>query len=437
MKPDYWNKTAQTMPQQELKALQLKLIKQQLNYVYDRSPFYRQLYDKHKLRPEKIQTWGDFEQHVPIVRKDDIRDYQIATGDPYGGLACVPQSQLVAIWTSSGTTGWPTMGGYTREDLDIAIEAICRSYWDAGYRPGMRVMTRHGNWHWLTPITWGVIRRLQMRPVMTGINVSAIKAYKPDAFPMITTETAAALLLDAIHKAGEDPHDILGQVQIISTMGESLTDTARENIQRDWGGVQISDGGGCGESYCWFFEGGDPELPGAHYWADIGYAEVFDPDSMEKIGDVGRGELIATNLRVKGVPYIRFATEDFVDMMGDHSTHFSHPYGKILGRSIWRVNVNGNSFLPYDIERILQRFPETAKAQFFISKEAPVQDKLTVSICYDERLTPNPDTLRDKLTTVFSQDLGVASEITWVPLEVIPRPAPHKLVKFIDRTKKK
>ena len=94
MKPDYWNKTAQTMPQQELKALQLKLIKQQLNYVYDRSPFYRQLYDKHKLRPEKIQSWGDFEQHVPIVRKDDIRDYQITTGE----TAYIPLHQQGLAW---------------------------------------------------------------------------------------------------------------------------------------------------------------------------------------------------------------------------------------------------------------------------------------------------------------------------------------------------
>jgi len=431
----YWDRKAQTLPIDALKALQWELIKQQVAYVYERSPFYRRLYDRHQFHPAQLRTWEDFHNRVPIFRKDDLRDYQKETGDPFSGLACVPRSQLFAIWTSSGTTGWPTFGAYTREDLGIAVESLTRSFWDAGYRPGMKVLARHGNWHWLTPVLWGAIRRLRMRPIVLGISIEAIERIKPDVIP-ITTELAAALLPAAIRSAGMEPAEILGSVKYISTMGEALTDTARENIAKDWGGVKIRDGGGCGESYCWMFEGAC-EHGGAHYWADIGYAELIDPDNGERIGEIGRGELVATNLRVKGVTYIRFATEDFAEIVDDHCDCFTHPYGRILGRSIWTVHVNGKRFLPYDAERILQRHPETRKAQFFLSKEGPTQPELTLSVCYDAQATRDPSELKQRLESALQTELGVPARITWVDLETIPRPAPHKLLKFVDRTKRR
>ncbi|MBE3557530.1 MAG: hypothetical protein IMW91_10830 [Firmicutes bacterium] len=111
--------------------------------------------------------------------------------------------------------------------------------------------------------------------------------------------------------------------------------------------------------------------PGANYWGDIGYLEVLDPDTGQKVGDpVGRGELVATNL-----------------------------------------------------------------AEFFLEKRAENHDKLYLSIAYDPEMTQDAEELRQRLQSRFQEELQVASEINWVSSDAIPRPVPHKLQKFVDKTK--
>lgn len=196
------------------------------------------------------------------------------------------------------------------------------------------------------------------------------------------------------------------------------------------------DGAGCGEGYVWMFEG-RCDHPGAHYWGDIGFVEVLDPDTGDNVGDpIGRGELVASNLMVQGIPYLRFGTEDYVEVYDDHCSRMGHPYGRILGRSNWRVRVKGQDFLPYDVENIIQRFKETRKAEFFLTKEASVQDTLTVSIAYDADITSDPERLHRKLEDAMESELRVPVAITWVQSSEIPRPVPHKLQKFVDRSKK-
>lgn len=127
----------------------------QVNYVYESSPFYKWFYQRHRVDIGKVTSMEQFQQRIPIVRKDDLREYQELTGDPYAGLCCVPREQLVHTWVSSGTTGMPTLGGYTREDMAIAIEVYARNAYGSGlYRPGMRMLCSTAAWHWISPLYW-------------------------------------------------------------------------------------------------------------------------------------------------------------------------------------------------------------------------------------------------------------------------------------------
>lgn len=438
-----WNPELQAIPASDLRRLQLARIQSQLQYVYLFSPFYRRLYDRHHVQVDSIRSLEQFREEVPIFRKEDLRQYQLETKDPFAGLRCVPFDRLAHIWSSSGTTGVPTMGAYTINDMRVATEYMCRSYWSAGYRPGMRALTLNINWHWVFVPLAGMYRRLKLNPVTFDFGAASfaprfarwIEILKPEVMPSITTEMMS-LIPELLRQFGQDPEEVLSRFKIITPMGEAITPQNMENAHRNWPGVSIRQGAGPGESYAWLFEG-ECKHPGAHVWTDIGFIELVDPDTDQPVAEDERGEMVATNLLVDGVPYIRFGTEDLGWLRDDGcESGYTHPYGGVVGRAGWRLKVGNRTLIPWDVELILQRHRETELAQFCMVKYAAEMDTMRLMVAYNPRYTENPDELKTRLQETIRTELGVPSEIEWVPEEKLPRPVPHKLSKFIDVSKK-
>lgn len=440
--PSMWN-PAQAMPREELRRLQLERIQHQLRYAYHSSPFYRRLYDRHHVKVDEIRSLEEFTEKVPIFRKDDLREYQIESGDAFSGLRCAPFDRLAHIWSSSGTTGMPTMSAYTINDMRVATEYMCRSYWSAGYRPGMRALTLNINWHWVFVPLAGMYRRLKLNPVVFDFGAASfasrfakwIEVFRPEVMPCVTTEMMS-LIPEQLRAAGKDPASVLSTFKVITPMGEAITPQNLENAYENWPGVQIRQGAGPGESYAWLFEG-ECDHPGAHVWTDIGYLELVDPDTDEPAPDGERGEMVATNLLVDGIPYIRFGTED-LGWLHDYgcSCGYTHPYGGVVGRAGWRLKVRGKTLIPWDVELVLQRHRETELARFCMVKNGDEMDALDLMVAYNQRNTDDPEELRRRLVADIEQTLGVPAEIRWVPEEELPRPVPHKLAKFLDASKK-
>jgi len=437
-----WNPTMQAMPERDLRRLQLERVQFQLQYAYHSSPFYRRLYDRFHVKVDKIRSLEEFSEKVPIFRKEDLRQYQEESGDPFSGLRCVPFDRLAHIWSSSGTTGLPTMGAYTLNDMRVATEYLCRSYWSAGYRPGMMALTLNINWHWVFVPLFGVCRRLKLKPVIYDFAAAPfaprvakwIRVLKPEVMPCVTTEMMS-LIPEALRSQGFEPGKILNCFKIITPMGEAITPQNMENARANWAGVTIKQGAGPGESYAWLFEG-ECAHPGAHVWTDIGYLELVDPDTGEPCGPDERGEMVATNLLVDGLPYIRFGTEDLGWLQGEGcSAGYTHPFGGVVGRAGWRLRVKGKTLIPWDVELILQRHSETALARFCMVKYADQMDVLRLMVAYNERYTRDPQELRCRLQRDIRKNLGVECDIEWVSEDKLPRPVPHKLAKFLDITK--
>jgi phenylacetate-CoA ligase len=433
----------ETMPQDKLKDLQLKFIKSQINYVYTNSSWHHKLFDEANVKLEDIKTIDDFKQKIPIYNKDDLRAEQKKTGDPFSGLCCVPREELVNIWTSSGTTGMPTLGASTRNDVYISTEIMCRNLWDGGFRPGMKAFTAAINWHWVMMPVLNASHRLGLRtiafdfphPLFVDRWAKWMILHQPEGIPSITTEVFAAFLPAALKQAGYEPSEILSCVKLALPMGEPLSPVARENVRKNWPNVAIRDAGGAGESWCWPVEICDEHL-GGHIWVDMGFPEILDPDTHETVAPGERGDLVATNLRVKGMPYIRFSTEDFVEFTEEPCERgVTHPYARILARTGWMTKVGEKTLIPFDVEVILQRHPETMKAMFSTVKYSKTMDKLRVNVAYDPALTKDPNKLKAELTREMEKELGVKVEINWVKEEEIPRPVPHKIAKFVDLTK--
>ncbi|MFB0562487.1 MAG: phenylacetate--CoA ligase family protein [Candidatus Lokiarchaeia archaeon] len=443
MSEDLWNPKVEKMPQDEIKELQIRRIRSQINYVYFNSPWYKELYGKANVHPEDIKTLEDFGKLIPVFRKEELREFRSKIGDPYHGMRCTPESHLVQYWSSSGTTGLPTMGAYTRDDLNVAIEYLVRSYWDAGYRPGMKGFGININWHWVAPVLYGMYQVLKITycfdffppPVFAPRAAKCFMFHKFDCIPVSSPEIQVGFIPDLLSKAGYDPIEVLSSVKVMHMLGEPLTTKTRELLKEFYINAKIRDLSGCGETYCWAGETCDEHI-GGHIWEDIGYPELVDPDTSELVAPGERGELVGTNLQVKGLPYIRWGSEDWAEIWEEPCERgITHRYARIYDRSAFRTKVKGWDYVPTDVEEILRMHPETMKAQFCLVKYASEMDKLRINIAYDEDVTKDPEELRQRLIKDIKEKLGVAAEINWVKMDELPRPTGFKIKKFLDISK--
>ena len=132
----YWNRTIETMPREDLLALQWEITQRRLRYVYERSRLYRHRLEQAGVKPDDIKSIEDFKRKVPITTKDDIRADTLQTGDVFGGILTVPLEQVSGFGPSTGTSGEPTQTVFTGSDTDISSEAETRQLWSFGMRPG-------------------------------------------------------------------------------------------------------------------------------------------------------------------------------------------------------------------------------------------------------------------------------------------------------------
>ncbi len=414
----------------------------QVNYVYESSPFYKWFYQRHRVDIGKVTSMEQFQQRIPIVRKDDLREYQELTGDPYAGLCCVPREQLVHTWVSSGTTGMPTLGGYTREDMAIAIEVYARNAYGSGlYRPGMRMLCSTAAWHWISPLYWGMTRRLGLRPVVASFQhpnrlerlIWLMERFQPEMLISVSSELTT-LIPHKLMEMNLNPQNVLKYIQLVVPNGEPLTPERKRLIKTYWGEhVQIQEtaGSGAGESFAWARTTLCPEHDGGHLWGDIIFPEIVDPDTGRVLPNGEWGEFVSTHLVTWGMPYIRFGTEDISRLLDVACPRLAHPVADtIIGRTGWRAKVNGNTIVPFDVEVILQRHKETEKAQFCIRNYLN-QRSLHLDVVYDEHRTADPEELRQRLIRELREAFGVDVKLRWVREEDIPRHVHHKLIKFV------
>ncbi|MEM3562407.1 MAG: hypothetical protein QXR19_04220, partial [Candidatus Jordarchaeaceae archaeon] len=288
MSEDLWNPKIERMPREEIKELQVKRIRSQLNYVYFNSRWYKELYGEANAHPEDVKTLEGFGKLIPIFRKDNLREFVRKTGDPYNGLRCVPESHLVQYWSSSGTTGKPTFGAYTKDDLNVAIESFVRSYWDGGYRPGMKAFAINVNFPWSAPVFYGMFEILRLTvcfdffppPPLVSRAAKCFMQHKFDCIPTAGSEVNLDYLPHLLSEAGYDPIEVLSSIKVMTMIGEPLTTKARELLKEYYINAKIRDLAGCGETYCWAGETCDEHV-GGHIWEDIGYPELVDPDTGE------------------------------------------------------------------------------------------------------------------------------------------------------------
>ncbi|MGY5036380.1 phenylacetate--CoA ligase PaaK [Streptomyces sp. 900116325] len=407
---------AERLDREGLEALQLERLRTTLQHAYDHVGFYRAAFDAAGLRPDDCRSLADLAR-FPFTTKTDLRDNY-----PFGMFA-VPEDQVRRIHASSGTTGRPTVVGYTQGDLDTWADVVARSIRAAGGRPGQKVHVAYG----YGLFTGGLgahygAERLGCTVIpasggMTARQVQLIQDFRPEI--IMITPSYMLTLLDEFERQGVDPRTTSLKVGIFGA--EPWTQEMRREIEErfaidavDIYGLSEVIGPGVAQECV-------ETKDGLHIWEDHFYPEVVDPLTGEVLPEGEEGELVFTSLTKEAMPVIRYRTRDLTRLLPGTARVFRR-MEKVTGRSDDLVILRGVNLFPTQIEEIVLRTPGLAPHfQLRLTREGRL-DALTVRA--EARAESTPDQRAAAalaIATAVKEGIGVSVGVEIVDPETLER----------------
>lgn len=358
----YWNEERETMPPADRARFIFERVKRQLEYVYARTPFYRDLYDRHKVRPESIRSLEEFTDKVPIVTKQMLRKSQ-ERHPPFGDYLAIDPAEIRHIHGTSGTTGMPTMFGISEADWDFMSEATAMLQWAAGMRPNDVVQISFPMSLFLGG--WGMLGGAQkigarIMPIGGGETERQIRMmYHLGSTVLCATPSYCLYLLDAAKKAGMNTEKSLLRLALLGGEPGAGIPQVKQLMERGWGIKAIDFGNSAEVHPCSNIE--CDQRTGMHVWSDVVYTEVVskdDPHSRLPMGK--RGAVVYTALWRNSQPMIRYWPGDETLMIDDPCpcgrTYPRLPQG-VIGRLDDLLIIRGVNVYPSAIEQALREVP--------------------------------------------------------------------------------
>ncbi len=397
----------------ELKEEQFAVLKEQFKTLKDRSPFYAKKFEGIDL--SDVQTQGDFEA-LPFSEKADLRDaYPL-------GLAAVPESEIVRIHSSSGTTGTPVIIPYTQQDvIDWAVQ-FARCYEMAGITKDDRIQITPGYGLWTAGIGFqlGAERLGAMAvPMGPGNTDKQIRFMKDmQSTVLCATSSYALLLAEEIAKRGVRDELNLKRAVIGS---ERWGHKMRQRIANELG-VKIYDIYGLTEVYGPGIGVSCDYECGMHVWDDYCYFEIVDPKTGKVLPDGEIGELVITTLRKEGAPLVRYRTHDLSRIIPGECECGS-PFPRIdtlIGRTDDMVKVKGVNIFPAQIEEII-KFTDGASSEYQVMIDhLEGKDIMTVFFETDASVEDREQIERN-MESIFKGKLGMTPNAKAVAIGELPR----------------
>jgi len=337
----------ETASRDEITALQIRRLRATLQRAYDNVPHYRKAFDAKGVHPNDLKSLADLSK-FPFTVKSDLRDNY-----PFGMFA-VPRTQVARIHASSGTTGKPTVVGYTLKDIDTWANLVARSIRAAGGRAGDMVHVAYGYGLFTGGLGahYGAERAgctvIPMSGGQTEKQVQLIQDFKPDI--IMVTPSYMQVIIEQFERQGLDVKDSSLKIGIFGA--EPWTEAMRRDIEGK-AGIDAVDIYGLSEvmgpgvaSEC--VESKD----GPVIWEDHFYPEIIDPDTGELKADGEEGELVFTSLSKEAMPIVRYRTRDLTRLLPPTSRAFRR-MGKIVGRSDDMMIIRGVNVFPTQVEEIV------------------------------------------------------------------------------------
>jgi len=420
------------MSDDERKKLQLQKLQAIVKYAYENVPYYKKRLDELNIKPEDIKTLKDIEK-LPFTTKDDLRDAY-----PFEMFA-VPKKEIVEVHTSSGTTGKPTVSGYTRGDLEVWSEVMARGLTMAGVDDEDIIQNTHG--YGLFTGGFGVHYGAQkigatVIPISTGQTKRQIEIMQDfGTTVMIFTPSYGLYLAEEIEAEGINTKDM--GFKAIGFGAEMWTEEMRRKIEKRFNapayniyGLTEIMGPGVGLECS--------AQDGLHIFEDHFYPEIIDPETFETLEDGKKGELVLTTLTREGTPLLRFRTKDVTKL-----TRSKCECGRTLvkmerikGRTDDMMKIRGVSVFPSQIEKALLRIDGVEPHYQIIVTRPHLMDEMEVRVEASEGLFSDEIKelvgIRQKIEQYIHNEIGLRVKVTLVEPKTLPR-SEGKAVRVIDK----
>ena len=428
-----FNPSAETLSRDEIHEIQSRELREVTKRVYDNVPFYRKKMDALGVKPEDIKTAEDI-KYLPFTEKNDLRDNY-----PFG-LFAASQDQIVRVHASSGTTGKPTVAGYTQFDLDVWSELMARSLSCAGVTKKSIVHVAYGYGLFTGGLGahYGAERiGATVIPVSGGNTQRQLMLLKDfGATALACTPSYAMNLADAMEREGMDMSEIKLEAGVFGA--EPWSEHMREQLEKrlhikafDVYGLTEMMGPGvameCLESKC-----------GMHLWEDHFLPEIIDPVTGEQLPEGEVGELVITTLTKEGIPLIRYRTRDLTSL--DYTpcrcgrTHVR--LTRIRGRSDDMLIIRGVNVFPQQIEALLMENQNLSPNYQIIVDRVNNLDTLEVQVEMNETLFADEirklQSLESSIQKSIKEFLGVTTKVRLMEPHSIQR-SEGKAKRIIDK----
>jgi phenylacetate-CoA ligase len=427
-----WDEEIECMSHEDMQELQLKRLQEVVTRAFNKVPYYHKRYSEAEVYPEDIQSLDDIEK-LPFTTKTDLR-----AAYPFG-LFAVDQKDIVEIHTSSGTTGKPTVSGYTREDLDTWGEVMARGMTMMGIDENDIIQNTHG--YGLFTGGFGVHYGGQkigatVIPISTGQTLRQIELMKDFKTTMlIFTPSYGLHIAEELDELGIKPSDL--NLKVIGFGSESWTDEMRKNIEDKFQvpayniyGLTEVMGPGVAMEFS--------QQDGLHLYEDHFYPEIIDSKTLKHIPEGQSGELVLTTLTRVGMPIIRFRTHDVTSIKHEKCGcgRTLVKMSKITGRTDDMLKIKGVSVFPSQIEKALLSIKGVEPHYQIILTRPDNLDQIEIKV------EASPDIffdnvkdlvgIRDKLAQAIHDEIGLRVNVNLVEPKTIDRVDAGKAVRVID-----
>ncbi|MEU1198048.1 phenylacetate--CoA ligase PaaK [Streptomyces sp. NPDC005813] len=408
---------AERMPREEVEALQLSRLRRTLRHAYDNVELYREKFDKAGVTPDDCRTLQDLAR-FPFTTKADLRDTY-----PFGMFA-VPMSDVRRVHASSGTTGRPTVVGYTEKDISTWADVIARSIRAAGGRPGHKVHISYGYGLFTGGLGahYGAERAgctvIPASGGMTARQVQIIQDFQPEI--IMVTPSYMLTMLDEFERQGVDPRTTSLKVGIFGA--EPWTEAMRREVEERMGihavdiyGLSEVMGPGVAQECV-------ETKDGLHVWEDHFLPEIVDPLTDDVLADGESGELVFTSLTKEALPVIRYRTRDLTRLLPGTARPGFRRIEKITGRCDDMIILRGVNVFPSQIEEVVLGVPGVAPHFQIQLTTRGRMDHMTVSVEARPGTGPEQREAAARMIAKGVKDgVGVTVEVLIVEPETLER----------------